>query len=156
MLDHPKHLADRLIDRLAELDACDGCIVLVRDAQTGETDALGPFDGMGALCAADRTRFRFELDEVDDIEVTVTRFHHRVSAMTGAGRPGHGRSHHARRASRSLLEARHAALTNWKRLDDDEWMGRLSHPLGLADRQLRRQLLHSLLASTSIGSDLRR
>jgi hypothetical protein len=79
MLDHPQHLADQLIDRLAELDACDGYIVLVRDAQTGETDALGPFDGLDALCAADRTRFRFDLDEVDDIEVTVTRLHHQVS-----------------------------------------------------------------------------
>ncbi len=79
MLDHPKHLADQLIDRLAELDACDGYIVLVRDAQTGEADALGPFDGLDALCTADRARSRFDLDEVDDIEVTVTRLHHQLS-----------------------------------------------------------------------------
>ena len=79
MHDHPQHLADRLIERLAELDACDGYIVLVRDAQTGETDALGPFDGLDALHEADRTRTRFDLDEVDDIEVTVTRLHHQVS-----------------------------------------------------------------------------
>ena len=58
MHDHPEHPMDWLIERLVELDACDGYIVLVRDAQTGETDAHGPFDGLGALRAADRTRFR--------------------------------------------------------------------------------------------------
>ena len=80
MHDHPEHPMDWLIERLVELDACDGYIVLVRDAQTGETDAHGPFDGLGALRAADRTRFRFDLDQVDDIEVTVTRLHHQVSS----------------------------------------------------------------------------
>ena len=79
MHDLPEHLVDWLIRRLAELDACDGYIVLVRDAQTGETDAHGPFDGLGALCAADRSRLRFDLDEVEDIEVTITRLHHQVS-----------------------------------------------------------------------------
>lgn len=76
MHDHQQHLADRLIERLAELDACDGYIVLVRDAQTGETDAHGPFDGLGAVSAADETRLRFDLDDVDDIQVTVARLHH--------------------------------------------------------------------------------
>ena len=78
MHDHPEHLTDRLIERLAELDACDGYIVLVRDAQTGETDAHGPFDGLDALCAADRTRLRFDLDELDDIEVTIARLHYQA------------------------------------------------------------------------------
>ncbi len=79
MHDLPENLVDRLLERLTDLDACDGYIVLVRDAQTGETDALGPFDDLGALYAADRSRLRFDLDEVEDIEVTVTRLHHRVS-----------------------------------------------------------------------------
>jgi len=73
--DDQQHLLDRLIERLAELDACDGYVVLVRDAQTGETDAHGPFDGLAAVREADRTRLRFDLDEVDDIEVTITRLH---------------------------------------------------------------------------------
>jgi hypothetical protein len=73
--DHPEHLADRLIERLADLDACDGYVVLIRDAQTGETDAHGPFDGLGAIGEADRTRLRLDLDEIDDISVTVTRLH---------------------------------------------------------------------------------
>ena len=75
----PSTSADRLIERLAELDACDGYVVLVRDAQTGETDAHGPFDGLDALCAADRTRLRFDLDELDDIEVTIARLHHQAA-----------------------------------------------------------------------------
>ena len=70
---------DRLIERLAELDACDGYVVLVRDAQTGETDAHGPFDGLDAVCAADRTQLRVDLDELDDIEVTIARLHHQVA-----------------------------------------------------------------------------
>ncbi len=73
------HVLDQLIERFAELDACDGYVVLVRDAQTGETDAHGPFDGLDATCAADRTRRQFDTDEVDDIEVTISRLHHPVS-----------------------------------------------------------------------------
>jgi hypothetical protein len=77
--DHHQQLADRLIERLAELDACDGYVVLVRDPQTGETDAHGPFDGPSAVGEADRTRLRFDLDELDDIQVTITRLHHPVA-----------------------------------------------------------------------------
>jgi hypothetical protein len=75
-VDDHQHLVDQLIERLAELDACDGYVVLVRDAQTGETDAHGPFDdGLDALGAAERTRLEFDRDEVDDIQVTITRLH---------------------------------------------------------------------------------
>jgi hypothetical protein len=72
--DH-QHVVDQLIERLTELDTCDGYVVLVRDAQTGEIDAHGPFDGLDALGAAERTRREFDLDEVDDIHVTITRLH---------------------------------------------------------------------------------
>ncbi|WP_433786395.1 hypothetical protein ACQPX6_06835 [Actinomycetospora sp. CA-101289] len=81
-MDAHQHLADQLIERLTELDACDGYVVVVRDAQTGETDAHGPFeDGLDALRAAERTRLEFDLDEVEDIQITITRLH------LPAGRP---------------------------------------------------------------------
>lgn len=80
MFHHPDNLADPLIETLAELGACDGYIVLVRDAQTGEIDAHGPFDGLGALLEADRTRRQFDVDELDDITVTISRLHDPVAS----------------------------------------------------------------------------
>ena len=79
MFHHPDNLADPLIETLAELDACDGYIVLVRDAQTGEIDAHGPFDGLGAVFEADRARRQFDDDELDDVDVTISRLHHPVA-----------------------------------------------------------------------------
>jgi len=64
-----------LLDKLVELDACDGYIVLVLDPQTAETDAHGPYDGMGALDVADRLRQDFDIAGLPDVEVTVTRLH---------------------------------------------------------------------------------
>lgn len=75
----PNDLADSLIETFAAITACDGYIVLVHDAQTGEIDAHGPFDGFGAVFEADRARLQFDIDELDDIAVTVSRLHHPVA-----------------------------------------------------------------------------
>lgn len=75
----PNDLADPLIGTFPEITACDGYIVLVHDAQTGEIDAHGPFDGLGAVFEADRARLQFDFDELDDIAVTVSRLHHPVA-----------------------------------------------------------------------------
>jgi hypothetical protein len=64
-----------LLDKLVELDACDGYIVLVLDPQTAETDAHGPYDGLAALDVADRLRHDFDTAGLPDVEVTVTRLH---------------------------------------------------------------------------------
>jgi len=64
-----------LLDKLVELDACDGYIVLVLDPQTAETDAHGPYEGMDALAVADRLRQDFDIADLPDVEITVTRLH---------------------------------------------------------------------------------
>ena len=42
-----------------------------------------------ALCVADRTRLRFDLDELDDVEVTIARLHYQAvplaELIAGAG-----------------------------------------------------------------------
>lgn len=63
------------LDRLVELDACDGYIVLVVDPQTDEADAHGPYDGLAATGAADRFRRDFDSAGLPDVQVTVTRLH---------------------------------------------------------------------------------
>jgi hypothetical protein len=75
----PNNLADALIETFTAVAACDGYLVLVHDAQTGEIDAHGPFDGLGAVFEADRARRQFEVDELDDIAVTISRLHHPVA-----------------------------------------------------------------------------
>jgi hypothetical protein len=75
----PNNLADALTETVTALAACDGYLVLVHDAQTGEIDAHGPFDGLGAVFEADRARLQFEVDELDDIAITISRLHHPVA-----------------------------------------------------------------------------
>lgn len=63
------------LDRLVELDDCDGYIVLVVDPETREADAHGPFDGLSATDEADRFRRDFDSAGLPDVQVTVTRLH---------------------------------------------------------------------------------
>jgi hypothetical protein len=64
-----------LIDRLIELNACDGYVVLVVDPETGEADAHGPYDGLNATVVADRLRTDLDRDDLADVAVAVTRLH---------------------------------------------------------------------------------
>src|SRR5699024_6321354 len=60
---------------LAELDDCDGYVVLAVDPQTGEVDAHGPYPGMGALRAAEQMRETLDREELEDVVVRVVRWH---------------------------------------------------------------------------------
>jgi len=64
-----------LIDRLIELNACDGYVVLVVDPETGEADAHGPYDGLNATVVADRLRRDLDRDDLADVAVAVTRLY---------------------------------------------------------------------------------
>jgi hypothetical protein len=64
-----------LIDRLIELNACDGYVVLVVDPETGEADAHGPYDGLNATVVADRLRTDLDRDDLADVAVAVTRLY---------------------------------------------------------------------------------
>jgi hypothetical protein len=64
-----------LIDRLIELNACDGYVVLVVDPETGEADAHGPYDGLNATVVADRLRTDLDRDDLADVAVGVTRLY---------------------------------------------------------------------------------
>jgi hypothetical protein len=60
---------------VADLDDCDGYVVLAVDPQTGEVDAHGPFAGMEALEAAEGMRDTLDREELDDVVVRVVRWH---------------------------------------------------------------------------------
>jgi hypothetical protein len=65
----------------AELDECDGYVVLAIDPQTGEVDAHGPFPGLDALRAAQSMRETLDREELADVVVRVVRWHqHRFAA----------------------------------------------------------------------------
>ena len=68
-------LTASMIDKLVELDACDGYIVLVLDPQTHDADAHGPYNGIDATDVADQLRRDFDTAGLPDVEVTVTRLH---------------------------------------------------------------------------------
>jgi hypothetical protein len=59
----------------AELDECDGYIVLAVDPQTGEVDAHGPYPGFDALEVAESLRRTLDHEELDDVVVRVVRWH---------------------------------------------------------------------------------
>jgi hypothetical protein len=65
---------------VAELDDCDGYVVLAVDPQTGEVDAHGPFVGMAALQAAEEMRETLDREELDDVVVRVVRWHGAAAA----------------------------------------------------------------------------
>ena len=66
---------EQLLDRIAELDACDSYVVLVVDPETEESDAHGPYSGPIALCVADGFRSDFNDGGLTDVQVSVTRLH---------------------------------------------------------------------------------
>ena len=59
----------------AELDECDGYVVLAVDPQTGEVDAHGPFRGLDALEAAESMRATLDREDLTDVVVRVVRWH---------------------------------------------------------------------------------
>ncbi len=75
MSDTNVHTADRLSAQIASLHACDGYVVLVVDPETGEADAHGPYDGLGATRHAQQLRREFDRAELADVMVHVVRLH---------------------------------------------------------------------------------
>lgn len=71
------------LERIRELDRCDGYLVVVVDPQTQETDAYGPYDGITAIRCADRFRGDFDRAELPDVRITVTRFHRGATHQAG-------------------------------------------------------------------------
>ena len=52
-----------LLAAAADLDECDGYVVLVFDPETGEMDAHGPYEGVAATLRAEELRRNFDEDE---------------------------------------------------------------------------------------------
>lgn len=73
-------LSDRELACLAELDVCDGYVVLVVDPVTGDSDAHGPFSGPVAAHDADARRREFDAENLWDVLVSVVRLHHPTPA----------------------------------------------------------------------------
>lgn len=68
-------IPDVLLERVHEIDACDGYLVVVSDPATGAVDAHGPFDGIGAAAEADRRRRELDAESLDDVVISVVRWH---------------------------------------------------------------------------------
>jgi hypothetical protein len=64
-----------LVSAAADLDECDGYVVLVFDPETGELDAHGPYEGVAATLRAEELRQSFDDDDLPDVVVRVTRLH---------------------------------------------------------------------------------
>ena len=64
-----------LLTAAAELDGCDGYVVLVLDPVTGEMDAHGPYEGVGATLRAEELRREFDEDDLRDVMIRVSRLH---------------------------------------------------------------------------------
>jgi hypothetical protein len=69
------HAADQLTDQFASLYDCDGYVVLAVDPETGEADAHGPYDGLGATRHAEQLRSDFDRAQLADVLVHVVRLH---------------------------------------------------------------------------------
>lgn len=69
------HATDQLVDQFASLYHCDGYVVLAVDPETGEADAHGPYDGLGATRHAQQLRTDFDRAELPDVLVQVVRLH---------------------------------------------------------------------------------
>lgn len=63
------------MDQFTSLYDCDGYVVLAVDPETGEADAHGPYDGLGATCHAQQLRKEFDRAELSDVLVRVVRLH---------------------------------------------------------------------------------
>lgn len=68
-----------LLAAAADLDECDGYVVLVFDPETSEVDAHGPYDGIGATMRAESLRQEFDGDGLRDVVVRVSRLHSPVA-----------------------------------------------------------------------------
>ncbi len=64
-----------LLTAAADLDECDGYVVLVFDPETGEMDAHGPYEGVAATLRADELRRSFDEDDLPDVVVRLSRLH---------------------------------------------------------------------------------
>lgn len=60
---------------MADLDACDGYVLVVVDPQTAEVDTYGPYDGMSAVAAAEDLRASLDAGDLPDVTVRITRMH---------------------------------------------------------------------------------
>lgn len=69
-------------EQFASLYDCDGYVVLSVDPETGEADAHGPFDGLGATRQAQQLRNDFDHAELSDVLVHVVRLHRPRYSMT--------------------------------------------------------------------------
>ena len=67
--------AGHLADQFASLFDCDGYVVLAVDPETGEADAHGPYDGLGATRHAQQLRSDFDRAGLADVLVHVVRLH---------------------------------------------------------------------------------
>lgn len=64
-----------LLAAAADLDECDGYVVLVFDPVTGEMDAHGPYEGVAATVRAEELRRTFDSDDLNDVVIRVSRLH---------------------------------------------------------------------------------
>lgn len=75
MSDLNLNVVDQLVDQFRSLHDCDGYVVLAVDPETGEADAHGPYDGLGATQRAEQLRRDFDRGELGDVLVYVVRLH---------------------------------------------------------------------------------
>ena len=64
-----------LLAAAADLDECDGYVVLVFDPETGELDAHGPYEGVEATLRAEEMRTEFDGDGLPDVVIRISRLH---------------------------------------------------------------------------------
>ncbi|MDD7941936.1 hypothetical protein PHK61_26325 [Actinomycetospora lutea] len=64
-----------LLAAAADLDECDGYVVLVFDPETGELDAHGPYEGVEATIRAEEMRREFDGDGLPDVVIRISRLH---------------------------------------------------------------------------------
>ena len=64
-----------LLAAAADLDECDGYVVLVFDPETSELDAHGPYEGIEATLRAGDMRSEFDGDGLPDVVIRISRLH---------------------------------------------------------------------------------
>lgn len=75
MSDTNVHATGQMADQFASLFHCDGYVVLAVDPETGEADAHGPYDGLGATRHAQELRTDFDSSGLADVLVRIVRLH---------------------------------------------------------------------------------
>ena len=68
-------ITEMLLERVHDIDACDGYVVLVADPATDSLDAHGPFSGLDAAMEADRRRCELDTEDLHDVRISVVRWH---------------------------------------------------------------------------------